>query len=60
MSAVVLIVGVAINFYIFGFGYGILANVIWFVIWNIACIILKTKRNLDYYKEMDRKYNIKQ
>lgn len=58
MSAVVLIVGVAINFYIFGFGYGILANVIWFVIWNIVCIILKTKRNLDYYKEMDRKNNI--
>ena len=60
MSAILLIAGIVINFYKFGFGYGILANVIWFVIWNVVCVMFKTKRNLDYHKEMDRKYNFKQ
>lgn len=50
MSAVILVIGVIFNFYNFGFGYGILANIIWFVIWNVICIMFKTKRNLDHYK----------
>ncbi len=63
LSKVLLIIGIILLFSKYGFIYGLLANIVWFVFWFILVVSVKTIikiNNMKYQeKEHNRKYNIK-